>query len=91
MIELDRHGFASVVVLHGNHGGIGSRCEIAFEAHAIIEFQRQAGNEDGVLLTSKLQERTFTQATAATERRYQHGNPNRVYIGEEACQLLRAS
>ena len=61
--EFNGYGFLSAVILHGNHGGVrGISFAASFQADLVVEFERQAGNQNGMFQARKLHHAGFTQS-----------------------------
>ena len=92
LMEFHGYGFAPLVVLDGNHAGVcGAIFRMAFEAHAIVEFQRERRQKDAEFAAAKFQNGRFFELGTGTKHSYLHRNTNRRGIREKAGKLFGAS
>ena len=91
--KFDRHSFLSAVILHGNHGGVrGISFAASFQSDLIVEFQWQAGNQNGMFQARKLHHAGFPQTRCSTAQRgHLYWQTNRRNCGKKSRQLLRAA
>ena len=87
------HGLLSAMILHGNHGGVrGISFTASFQSHLVVEFQWQAGNQNGVLQACKLHYAGFSQTRRPTAQRgHLYGQANGRNSRKKSCQLFRAA
>ena len=81
------------MILHGNHGGVrGISFAASFQAEFVVEFQWQAGNQDGMLQARKFPHAGFPQTGCpAAQRGYLHRQANSSDSGKKSRQLLCAA
>jgi len=87
------HGLLSAMILHGNHSGVrGISFTASFQSHLIVEFQRQAGNQNGVLQACELHYASFSQTRRPTAQRgHLYWQANGRNSRKKSCQLFRAA
>lgn len=91
--KFNRHGFLSAMILHGNHNGVrGISFTTSFQSDLVVEFQWQAGNQNGVFQACKLHYARFPQTRGPTAQRgHLYWQTHGLNPGKESCQLFRAA
>jgi len=87
------YGLLSTMILHGNHSGVRSISFTAsFQSDPIVEFQWQAGNQNGVLQACELHYAGFSQTSRPTAQRgHLYWQANGGNSRKKSCQLFRAA
>ena len=87
------HGLLSAMIVHGNHSDVrGISFKASFQSDLVVEFQWQAGNQNGVLQTCKLHYAGFSQTRRSTAQRgHLYWQANGRNSREKSCQLFRAA
>src|ERR1700680_4504467 len=91
--KFNRHGFLSAMILHGNHSGVrGISFTTSFQSDLVVEFQWQAGNQNGVFQACKFDYARFPQTRGPTAQRgHLYWQTHGLNSGKESCQLFRAA
>src|ERR1700687_1928524 len=91
--KADGHGFAALVILHGDHGSLGDQCAINFfNSHMIVKLERKSGSKECLLRCGELDHASLHKS-ACTQARRQHLdlNAHRAGAGEKLRKLLHAA